>query len=184
MSAGSVPLGPTDVGHPIDSVRNRVKAIVRAKQVRLRDVSDAVQDALTDLVTKKCPRTGRPVLDAFICPMNHPVCQAKQLIDCIARRRAIDYIRGYVHDREIQVADEDEPGGGLEALWLWADDHARRIDAQEAFEKLSGRQKQVVTLKLLGGLTEREIAEQLELSLGTVSGAWRLAMDRLEEAIF
>ena len=52
----------------------------------------------------------------------------------------------------------------------------------EAIEQLridSERQYQVVRLRFLGGLTVKETAELLEVSVGTVAGDWRLAKAKL-----
>ncbi len=48
-------------------------------------------------------------------------------------------------------------------------------EALDRLAELSGRQAQVVTLRHFGGLTVPEIAEALEVSVGTVERDWRIA---------
>lgn len=52
------------------------------------------------------------------------------------------------------------------------------LDLEAALEKLaqrSERQAQIIELHVFGGLTQREVAETLELSLTTVEDDWRVA---------
>jgi RNA polymerase sigma factor (TIGR02999 family) len=48
-------------------------------------------------------------------------------------------------------------------------------EALERLSRLSERTGRVVELKFFGGMTEPEIAEELEVSVRTVSGEWRRA---------
>ena len=48
-------------------------------------------------------------------------------------------------------------------------------DSLTSLEKLNPRQSKVVELRFFGGLTEREIAEVLAVSVPTVKRRWRLA---------
>jgi RNA polymerase sigma factor (TIGR02999 family) len=48
-------------------------------------------------------------------------------------------------------------------------------DALEQLEQRSGRQRTIVDLKIFGGLSNREVAEQLEVSEATVEREFRMA---------
>jgi len=48
-------------------------------------------------------------------------------------------------------------------------------DALQRLEQLSERQAKVVTCRFFGGLTQKEIAEALGVSVPTVRRDWRLA---------
>ena len=48
-------------------------------------------------------------------------------------------------------------------------------DALNDLSDMDKRKVQVVELRFYGGLTEQEVAEVLEVSLGTVERDWRIA---------
>lgn len=79
---------------------------------------------------------------------------ANQRIDTWRRRR-----------REVLVAPADLPEGGSAPV---TDQHADRDRLVRALATLSPRQRRVVVLRHLEGLSEREVAEDLGVSLGTV----------------
>ncbi|MFF2620211.1 SigE family RNA polymerase sigma factor [Oerskovia jenensis] len=79
---------------------------------------------------------------------------ANQRIDTWRRRR-----------REVLVAPADLPEGGSDPV---TDQHADRDQLVRALATLSPRQRRVVVLRHLEGLSEREVAEDLGVSLGTV----------------
>ncbi len=54
---------------------------------------------------------------------------------------------------------------------------------ERALERLPAEQREVVALKIYGGLTLREIAELTELPAGTVATRYRAALTRLREAL-
>ena len=75
-------------------------------------------------------------------------------------------------------------GGGRRRIPLdavvdyFADQGLDLVAVHEALDRLAGlheRQSQVVTLRYFGGLTVPEIAEALEVSVGTVERDWRIA---------
>ena len=49
----------------------------------------------------------------------------------------------------------------------------------EAIERLSAEQKEVITLKIYGGLTFRQISETLEIPLNTALGRMHQGLKRL-----
>jgi RNA polymerase sigma-70 factor (ECF subfamily) len=95
----------------------------------------------------------------------------------IARNRAIELVRSRTRVPEphesVEVAGEaDDPAD----LLLLADD-AERIAL--AMAELTESQLQVIRLAYFDGLSHSEIAERLDLPLGTVKSRIRLGLDRL-----
>jgi len=64
------------------------------------------------------------------------------------------------------------------------DEMGRRETAQavaEGLQRLTSEQREVVELKIYGGLTFREIAEVTEVPLQTAATRYRAALDQLKE---
>lgn len=95
----------------------------------------------------------------------------------IARNRAVDELRSR-RGREARREVSDE-FLGLFSVSPPIDELLLRHEIQAALVHLPAAQREVVELVYWGGLTRREIAEKLELPLGTVHTRLRLAMDRL-----
>jgi RNA polymerase sigma-70 factor, ECF subfamily len=99
----------------------------------------------------------------------------------IVHNRSIDALRrATVHDKR-RAADETA------AERLESDDRtdveaARRDEAREvrdAMETLPPEQLRVIELAYFGGFTHSEIAEMLDMPLGTVKGRMRLGLEKL-----
>ena len=67
--------------------------------------------------------------------------------------------------REVLMAPSDVPEGPVAC---GADRHAERDQLVRALATLSTRQRRIVVLRHLDGLSEREVAEDLGISIGTV----------------
>ena len=72
----------------------------------------------------------------------------------------------------------DEPGPAEQAEQSW-----QSFCVHRALETLPGHQRELVELAYWGGLSQTEIAQQLELPLGTVKTRTRAALKRLAEAL-
>ena len=121
---------------------------------------DLVQEALTQVALR-----WRRLADG------HPDAYARQVIV----RRNISWWRK--HRREV-VADVPEHGlttSGSEV----ASDRRRALD--EALARLTPRQRAVIVLRYYEDLPERETAETLGVSTGTVKSQTHLALRRLRE---
>ena len=100
----------------------------------------------------------------------------------ITHNRAIDELRS----RRGKDARRELPG---ETLLLQSliepgyDEALLRSEVSAALHELPAAQREVVELVFWGGLTRREIADQLQLPLGTVHTRLRLGMDKLREAL-
>jgi len=94
----------------------------------------------------------------------------------IARRRAIDYYR-----RQANLPlrmDEIAVGQHPNTQMLLPD-----LDLRAAVAALPNDQQQCVTMVYFGGLTHTEVADRLQVPLGTVKSRIRLALSRLRQAI-
>jgi RNA polymerase sigma-70 factor (ECF subfamily) len=94
-------------------------------------------------------------------------------IDAVRRARRLDAIGS---DPTNDPADVAQPDGIVAASQLQA--HVR-----SAIGKLSPEQLHVITLSFLESRPHAEIAERLQLPLGTVKSRLRLAMKRLRELL-
>jgi RNA polymerase sigma factor (TIGR02999 family) len=82
-------------------------------------------------------------------------------------------------DRERRELHEDMPGqeeGGLEALSMLA-------EAVERLSEVDERKATVVRLRMLGGLSVKEVASVLNIARSTVDADWAAAKDWLEERL-
>ena len=121
---------------------------------------DLVQEALTQVAL----RWGRLADE-------HPDAYARQVIV----RRNISWWRKHRH--EVVVAPPDRGvGGGAEASI------DRRMLLDRALNGLTAKQRATVVLRYYDDLSERETAEALGVSVGTVKSQTHTALRRLREA--
>jgi RNA polymerase sigma-70 factor, ECF subfamily len=103
----------------------------------------------------------------------------------IVHHRAIDALRrNLVHDRRRASAEGIEERH--EAVERTEVEVARRDEARtvrEALETLPGDQVKVIELAYFGGFTHTQIAEMLEMPVGTVKGRMRLGLDKLRRQL-
>lgn len=103
----------------------------------------------------------------------------------IARNRTIDRMRcsAWMHREQTPledvipfIADYHSPAEGVELREM-------RAQVRGALAKLKPEQREVIEIAYFGGLTQQEIAEHLNLPLGTVKTRMRTAMLRLRELL-
>ena len=103
----------------------------------------------------------------------------------LARTRAIDRFRSGEAERSriasldaatLFASDEETPEQEVEG-------QERRRYVQQALAVLTAEQRQAVALAYFYGLSQSEIAEKLQLPLGTVKTRIRLGMIKLREAL-
>jgi RNA polymerase sigma-70 factor, ECF subfamily len=103
----------------------------------------------------------------------------------IVHHRTIDTLRrNLVHDRRRTTAEGIEEQH--EAKERTDVEVARREDAREiraALETLPGEQNRVIELAYFGGFTHSQIAEMLDMPIGTVKGRMRLGLDKLRRQL-
>jgi RNA polymerase sigma-70 factor, ECF subfamily len=99
----------------------------------------------------------------------------------IVHHRTIDALRrNLVHDRRRTSAEGIEERH--EAPERTDVEAARREEARNvraALDELPGEQTQVIELAYFGGFTHTQIAEMLNMPIGTVKGRMRLGLDKL-----
>ena len=102
----------------------------------------------------------------------------------MAHRRAVDRIRSAQASRDrdlrIGVRDLDVPVDTVAEAAETSVEHER---VQGALDELSDLQRECVRLAYYGGLTQSEIAERLQVPLGTVKTRLRDGMIRLRKAL-
>jgi RNA polymerase sigma-70 factor (ECF subfamily) len=103
----------------------------------------------------------------------------------VVHHRAIDALRrGAVRDGraagEGGVAEQIASAANTEAEVVRRDE-ARNV--RSALQELPSEQRQVIELAYFGGFTHTEIAEMLELPVGTVKGRMRLGLTKMRLAL-
>ena len=102
----------------------------------------------------------------------------------IAHRRSVDRIRSAqaAHDRDLRIGarDVDVPVDTVAEAAETSIEHERVVGA---LGELSDLQRECVALAYYGGLTQSEIAERLDVPLGTVKTRLRDGMIRLRTAL-
>jgi RNA polymerase sigma-70 factor, ECF subfamily len=103
----------------------------------------------------------------------------------VVHNRAIDALRrGVVRDK--QNLDDEEAAERVAASECTESEVVRRDEARNvrgALEELPSDQRQVIELAYFGGFTHIQIAEMLELPVGTVKGRMRLGLSKLRLAL-
>ena len=118
----------------------------------------------------------------------------KGYLATMARNLAVDYLRKYrreeltaaVHGMEC-VREGDNGSGIMDGRWKETEDRAVSVEDEvignmalrEALEHLKPEEKQIVDMKVLGGLTFKEIARLLSLPMGTVTWRYQNSMKKL-----
>ncbi len=100
----------------------------------------------------------------------------------IVHNRAIDHLRSSASRRRIQdrvqeTAPTSQPSEAFAETWR----NSHREQVREALRGLPREQLKVLELAYFSGYTHKEIAELLDLPLGTVKGRMRLGLKKLRE---
>ncbi len=100
------------------------------------------------------------------------------------RRVAIDLGRRETRrvKREEKVIDFDE-ARGIDYFQCPFENRERRAEITSALRKLPEAQREVVTLKIWGGLTFQEIGSALEISENTAASRYRYALEALRRSL-
>jgi len=98
----------------------------------------------------------------------------------IVRNSGLDHIRsrasrGRMQDKVEASAPTSEPSEGFSEAWR----NTQQGRVREALKALPREQLQILELAYFSGYTHAEIAERLELPLGTVKGRMRLGLQKL-----
>jgi RNA polymerase sigma-70 factor (ECF subfamily) len=137
----------------------------------LRDeklAEDAVQDAFLDVwrsAARYRPERGAP--SAWILTIVH--------------RRAVDIVRREQHRRTRPIEDYEEEAGEAPDETVLA--HAEAARVRDALAQLAPAQRRVLGLAYFGGLTQSEIAFELDAPLGTIKSRMFTALSRLRSLL-
>ena len=103
----------------------------------------------------------------------------------IVHHRTIDALRrNLVHDRRRASAEgleERQEAPERTDVEVARRDEARTV--REAMETLPEEQHRVIQLAYFGGFTHTQIAEMLDMPVGTVKGRMRLGLDKMRRAL-
>jgi RNA polymerase sigma-70 factor, ECF subfamily len=103
----------------------------------------------------------------------------------VVHNRAIDSIRrSVVHTRrqvDAEGIEERKASDDLTDVEALRRDEARTV--RSAMELLPADQLRVIELAYFGGFTHSQIAEMLEMPLGTVKGRMRLALEKMRDGL-
>lgn len=108
---------------------------------------------------------------------------AKTWVAVMAKRRAIDAVRSTQAARD---RDQNHPGGVIESGDPVGDTvaaHEDRSRVSDALGALTELQREALELAFFRGLTHREVAEELDVALGTVKTRIRDGLSRLAAAM-
>ena len=118
----------------------------------------------------------------------------KGYLAAMARNMSIDYLRKYKKEEltaAVHGMDREEGDEGKKKRWAFRanGDEDKTVDVEhEVIEKMTLKEvllllkpgeRQIVDMKVLGGLTFREIAKLLSLPMGTVTWKYQNAMKKL-----
>ena len=98
----------------------------------------------------------------------------------IVHHRAINQLRGKLAPSQLAELDEGLLDARQPEVWEEAYAGLRNQDVRQAVAQLPDEQRQAVELAYFGGLTHSEIAERLNVPLGTVKSRIRLAFRKLQ----
>ncbi len=179
MLASSAPSSPTDCLLPriangdtdalracITSHSGLVRSIARRLTPRA-DVDDALQEVFVDVWRSAARYDGRVSERSFIA--------------MLARRRVIDRLRRY-RRRPLTTPLEGTaptPSPDSDA----AESLTEAALAARHFDHLSAKQRSVLLLSTMNGMSHREIATLLDMPLGTVKAHARRGLDQLRRAL-
>ena len=134
------------------------------QQARLEaDAQDLMQEAILEAARRN--RSDKP--------------PAPALVFAIIRRRAVDWARR--EDR--RAAREDAVGRAQPFSWFDTDveDRERAALIQQAMDKLPEIYREVITLKVWGGLTFAEVADALQIPANTAASRYRYGLEELRK---
>ncbi len=108
---------------------------------------------------------------------------ARSWATTLAHRRAIDRVRSEQKSRDRQERDAAKAIGDHDVVVAEAEASMDSARVRRAMERLSGLQREALTLAYFGGHTYREVALVLEVAEGTVKSRIRDGLIRLRDEL-
>jgi RNA polymerase sigma-70 factor (ECF subfamily) len=103
----------------------------------------------------------------------------------VVHNRAIDSLRrNLVHERRrsaLELVEERQQAPELTEVEAVRRDEARQV--RSALEGLPEEQRRAIELAYFGGFSQSEIAQMLDMPLGTVKGRMRLGLDKMRREL-
>lgn len=167
-------IGSRDQG-ALTSLYQRYARLLYTIALRITNDGSAAEEVLQDVFHNVWQRaqTFRPAAGSV-----------SSWLSGIARNRSIDEVRSRWHrarERELPLDHLPDLHGaverGLEHLAVM------RTDLLHAMSSLPLPQRQAIELAYFGGLSSSEIAQHLDVPIGTIKGRLRLGMEKLREAL-
>jgi len=163
----------------LETIYKRYESLVRTVILGvIRDESD-IDDVLTDVLMQIWQRANRYY-------PNHNGLRG--LLVTLARRRAFDRLRRKAAYRRATESLKAEPDNPL-SCEISRDPNAIEIQdlsqvLNRAIRQLPEAQQEVIDLSFFKGMSQREIAAERKISLGTVKTRLHLAQKKLYQSLF
>ncbi len=97
----------------------------------------------------------------------------------IVRRRCFDRLRGMSVRPQLDPEADVAEGAGSSDVWREVEDALTAQHVRSALAQLPIEQRQTIEFAYYGGLSQTEIAERMQVPLGTVKGRIRIGFDKL-----
>lgn len=104
---------------------------------------------------------------------------ARSWLLSIVRNRCVDKLRAGGSRPKFAVEAEIDERPGSQDVWREVSDGLTSDRVRGALTELPAEQKETIELAYFGGLTQMEIAERMNVPLGTVKGRIRIGLGRL-----
>lgn len=132
---------------------------------------EAVQDAFLSLWRQaESVSNSKGKVESLLLTMVH-----RRAVDHVRKRARSDRAKNALELEETHEMSADDP----EDL---AVNNSEQAEAVRELKRLPAEQKHVIELAYFRGLTQREIADETGVSLGTVKGRMRLGLEKLRTA--
>jgi RNA polymerase sigma-B factor len=161
------------IGHMKNYLRDKSWYIQVPRRIKEKGL--VVQQAIDELMSKL---ERSPNVDEIA---EHLGLDAEETLEILAGRDLYHYV-----SLDTPISEDDNTAVLGELIGSPNDDYAileRRLDIQEAMERLKPEERQVLTLVFESGLSQRSIAEELGVSQMSISRIQKRAIDKLRELL-
>jgi RNA polymerase sigma factor (sigma-70 family) len=155
----------------IDTYGNLIWSIARRYLRNSNSAEDAVQDVFIDLWSSAARFDRR-------------IASEVAFVSTIARRRLIDRLRQQTRQPGFESLDDEEAGDMRQpSVIAPMEDESEVAIVERVLNTMEPEHRQILSLALYEGYTHTEIAEQLEMPLGTVKTRIRRGLIYIREQL-
>jgi RNA polymerase sigma-70 factor (ECF subfamily) len=155
----------------IDTYGNLIWSLARRYLRNSANAEDAVQDVFIDLWSS----AGR---------FDPAIASEAAFVSTIARRRFIDRLRHQTRQPGFDSLDDEETGDIYQpAVAAPMEDESEVAIVERVLNSMEPEHRQILSLSLYEGYTHSEIAEQLDMPLGTVKTRIRRGLIHIREQL-